>query len=52
MPSSLGMVLRDGGWHEVCFAFVVADDDDYDVVVDITSRNCVKYILNIYELLE
>ena len=32
------MVLRDGGWHKVCFVVVVAaadDDDDYDVVVDL-----------------
>ena len=38
MLSSLGMVLRDGGWHKVCFVVVVAaadDDDDYDVVVDL-----------------
>ena len=36
MLSSLGMVLRGGGWRKVCFVVVVAaDDDDDDVVVDI-----------------
>ena len=37
MLSSLGMVLRDGGWHKVCFVVVAAAAaaDDDDVVVDI-----------------
>ena len=37
MLSSLGMVLRDGGWHKVCFVVVAAAAAaaDDDVVVDI-----------------
>ena len=42
------MVLRDGGWHKVCFVVVVAaDDDDDDVVVDIVLE-ILYHRVNIY----